>query len=155
MLFLLLSVILAAVTDVDSTPARGKRRTQREDTNGLVALMTLGCFGCVCLGAAGLYQLSTLGSALSKHRRTKHDAEQLMGRMQAFAGDPNGGRLLDWFYREHPAYGRPLPNVDGLPDAPASSIIERQTVVVRCKYCRAMTPVNDEVCHYCGAGNFS
>ena len=95
-------------------------------------------------------------------KRTDEEAQRLghaMGQLRAFSADPARGGALARFQHEHPAFNQPLPNVDDA--APLSvatvpsQIIERQTVVVRCKYCQALTPVDGPTCRNCGAGAFS
>ena len=82
-----------------------------------------------------------------------------MARLNAFYADPNRGGVLSRCYVEHPVYGHPLPHIDNMPPvpamAPASHVIERQTVVVRCRYCQNLMPVDDHACRSCGAAGFA
>jgi hypothetical protein len=128
-----------------------------------------GCIGTLCflsfllLAGAAAYQVASWSEGRAKARRAEENLRRVRYGaecLRAFIADPNRGGVLNRFHAEHPAYGRPLPNVDDLaampPAGPVSShVIERQTVVVRCKFCRALTPVDAGVCQYCGAGHFS
>lgn len=127
-----------------------------------------GCIGSIntlavmVLLVGTIFNLVAWNDAREKIRQRINDLlamENAMARLNAFYADPNRGGVLSRFYAEHPVYGHPLPNVDDMPPmsvAPASShIIERQTVVVRCKYCQNLTPVDGHACRTCGAAGFA
>lgn len=112
--------------------------------------------------AAG-YQVASWSEGRTKAKRAEEELQRFqnaLAQLRAFSADPSRGGLLSRFYAEHPAYSRPLPNVDDAAPLSAgppsvSHTIERQTVVARCRYCRALTPVDAPTCRYCGAGNFA
>jgi hypothetical protein len=149
---ILLLILMALVVAV----AAGGDKDAAGATSCIGTLLLFGGLGLSVYGVAGWFE------ARAKVRRAQEDMSRLdetLGRMHAFAAHPQGGQFIDWFYREHPSYGYPLPNVDdmgplsGSPSSP--QIIERQTVVIRCRYCRSMTPVDGPNCRNCGAGSFA
>jgi hypothetical protein len=124
---------------------------------------TLVFFSFLGFGGAAAYNLASWSDLGSKLRRTDEEAQRLghaIGQLQAFQADPNRGGALARFQHEHPAVNQPLPNVDdaaplSAAGGPPSHIIERQTVVVRCRYCQTLTPVDGATCRNCGAAGFS
>lgn len=147
-LCVIIGVIVAAASD----------KRAGEDAAG--TFTCLGTFGGVCAMIALVYGFSVWLGSREKARKALSDRQELdkaLSDLRAFAADPRGGQLLDAFFRDHPAYMRPLPNVDhlGPTSAVERQVVERQTVVARCRYCRALTPVDAPTCQYCGAGGFA
>ena len=82
---------------------------------------------------------------------------------QHFMSAPQGGVALERAWREHPLLFRePAPE---LPSAGAQGqsvqtyverqVVERQVVVVRCKFCSQLTPADTDACRSCGAPAFA
>jgi hypothetical protein len=129
----------------------------------------VGCMGTLAfmlflgLGAGAGWQFSQRSDKVAALKRTEGEAQRLgaaVARWQAFAADPARGGTLARFQQEHPAFNQPLPEVDDA--APLSQvasgpthIVERQIVMVRCKFCQTLTPVDGATCRNCGAGGFS
>lgn len=137
----------------------GKHATVGVDFGAIGAFAFLIFIGC---GGASAYNIASWSDARAKSGRLEGDLRAVSGavaQMQAFSADPNRGGVLTRFYAEHPAYGWPLPAVDDA--APLSAavvsthVVERQIVMVRCKFCQALTPVDGATCRHCGAGGFS
>lgn len=152
-------LILGAI--VSAILPSGKKGTVEVDFG---CLGSLGFLFFIGLGIGAAVQVVTWSDRGTKLDRLSDGLRQLsaaVAQMQAFSADPSWGGLLSRFYAEHPAYGRPLPNMDDAAPlstaAPvvSSHIVERQTVVVRCKYCKTLTPVDAPTCQHCGAGGFA
>lgn len=117
----------------------------------------------IAFAVIGGFQIASWSENKTKAKRAEEEMQRFhhaLGQLRAFSGDPGRGGVLSRFYAEHPAYTRPLPNVDEMAPLSAtqgapSHTVERQTVVARCRYCRALTPVDAPTCRYCGAGNFA
>jgi hypothetical protein len=122
----------------------------------------MGCLGTLAVAVGllpltlGVRDLIECGDQENRLQTEVDGLEQTLTRWRAFAEHPQGGVLLDWFNREHPTYIRPLPNVDDMGPLGGSSphVIERQVVLARCRYCKAMTPADGPACRNCGAGAF-
>lgn len=147
-------VLIAGIVNSVMTATRSRSEVDSNCVGTLGTLLFL-----VLIVAAGIY-FSRWSDRSSRAQRASGEYHRVGGavtRLRTFTADPNRGGVLERFGKEHPAYWRPLPNVDDM--APLSSgpasVVERQTVVVRCKYCRALTPVDDKTCHNCGAASFS
>lgn len=119
--------------------------------NGLSTIVGIGLLGFLVFTLHRWSELRSQETAAGSELRRLGEA---IDRLRAFTADPGRGGVLQQFYREHPLYGQPLPNVDDLPQQ-GSHVVERQTVVVYCRYCRALTPVAGRQCHSCGATSFA
>lgn len=151
LVILVLSAIIGAILQGSKT---------MEVDGGCVG--TLVFFGFLGFGGAAAYNLASWSELGSKLRRTDEEAQRLgdaVRQLQAFQADPNRGGALARFQHAHPAFNQPLPNVDDAAplsvEGPPSHVIERQTVVVRCRYCQTLTPVDGATCRNCGAAGFS
>jgi hypothetical protein len=109
------------------------------------------------------------GTLLGLDSRTvvagKQRAEELtaaFNRLQAFIADPQGGPWLDQALRQHPLLvNEPIPQASTSAQGLAQmhtvekhSLVERQIVVVRCRFCKELTPVDGATCKNCGAPGF-
>jgi hypothetical protein len=108
---------------------------------------------------------SFLGIDSRRVLTARHHAGQLTAayeRLQAFLADPNGGTWLDQTLRRHPLLTKePIPSAPTSSNGPAPvrtvekhSVVERQIVVVRCRFCKELTPVDGATCKNCGAPGF-
>jgi hypothetical protein len=151
--FTIVAAILAGIV-------KGASGNRYEIDSGCIG--TIATVAALVLFAGAIFNFTAWNDAREKMSRRTNELlamENAMGRLNAFYADPNRGGVLSRFYVEHPVYGHPLPNVDDMPPVsvmPASShVIERQTVVVRCKYCQNLTPVDSHACRTCGAAGFA
>lgn len=153
--------VLMAIVGAIADAIVGKHQNVGVDTDAINAFGFLIFLG---LAAVAIYQLAQWSDSGTKAKRALAKLEtfrQALGRLQAFQADPGRGGFLQRFYATHPAYGQALPNVDhmgldvGVAGPVSTHVVERQTVVTRCKYCGGLTPVDAKACQHCGAGNFS
>lgn len=99
-------------------------------------------------------------AAREAEARELGDAHRFVDEYHRFLSDPGGGLWLDGVWKQHPLlFEMPVP--DGPTSQPGSSqtyverkVVERQIVVVRCKYCKQLTPVDNSTCEHCGAAGF-
>lgn len=91
------------------------------------------------------------------------DAEEAVARLHAFMEDPKTGGYLTHVWSEHPLlFNEPIPEASPTSGGSTNTIqtyverriVERQTVVTRCKFCHQNTPVDAPVCQSCGAPGF-
>lgn len=116
---------------------------------------------CLALLAVAFQHVSTwqkMNTNAADRARAGERFHGALAHLRALSADPARGGLLARFQAEHPAYGRPLPSVDDaapLSAAGPAHVVERQTVVARCRFCRGMSPVDAPTCQHCGAASFA
>jgi hypothetical protein len=115
---------------------------------------------CLLLGGVAFYPLFMARAQKQKAANDLAAAQRYVAAYREFLAHPEGGVWLNAAWNEH----RLL--FEHPPEAPPSSAqamgggavsierIERQIVVVRCKYCQQLTPVDRSSCEHCGAAGF-
>lgn len=90
-----------------------------------------------------------------------HAAQAYVARFESFMSDPNGGGWLQAAWSRHRyLFETPPPELPQSSHSSAPIIqIERiekqvQIVVIRCKYCSKLTPVDRATCEHCGAAGY-
>ncbi len=81
---------------------------------------------------------------------------------KAFMADPAAGGWLQTMWSQHPAlFQEPIPTGPVSSGRVSSShvhverkLVERQIVVVRCKFCKQLSPVDLPTCEHCGSPGF-
>jgi hypothetical protein len=116
------------------------------------------CTGVAVYLAWLAYKAHQKRSEISRRLAT---AETDAANYERFMQDPNAGIWLRQTWGAHP-----LLFEIAVPDAPAPSsgtssstyverkVVERQVVVVRCKYCKQYAPVDKPTCEHCGAAGY-
>jgi hypothetical protein len=126
----------------------------------LTGLGTLFMFGSLVISGGSLLSIDSRKVQAARQRAEEFTAA--FDRLQAFIADPNGGPWLDQALRRHPLLvSEPIPSPPSSASAPAQmhtvekhSLVERQIVVVRCRFCKQLTPVDGATCKNCGAPGF-
>lgn len=124
---------------------------------GLGAVFVFGSFVLSCGSLLGLDSRAVLAA-----RQRVEELTAAFNRLQAFIADPNGGTWLDQALHQHPLLvNEPIPSEHSSANGPAQmhtvekySLVERQIVVVRCRFCKELTPVDGATCKNCGAPGF-
>jgi len=78
------------------------------------------------------------------------EAKRVCAALDDFARNPAGGVLLARVAADHPLIAQ-APPASAFEQVAPSSVVERQTVVIRCQYCGNLTPVDLQGCQHCGA----
>jgi fumarate reductase subunit D len=156
-------LIVAAI--INGVMTGGKKGQDEVDLSAVSSICVLLFLGLAILGTYGIVSWLSGRDEAKKADESFQKLRTSLGAWHTFASDPNWGGMLARFYAEHPAYSRPLPNVDDMAPlsmtgsavaaGPPSQIIERQTVVTRCRYCKQLTPVDAPTCQHCAAPSFS
>ncbi len=88
-------------------------------------------------------------------------AERYVAEFQTWFEAPEGGGWLKAAWRDHPLlFEHAVPPPPTSQPAPTSQtyverkVVERQIVVVRCRFCRQLSPVDRPTCEHCGAAGF-
>ena len=146
--FAVLALLIGALADIPGLAALGL----------LIGLAAVGAFGWLL----DLWWKARKQAAAAMHVHAR--AEQEVTAYRSFMGSPHGGVFLEQMWAQHPLLFRePVPQAPGAHSAPQRSVqvyverqqVERQVVVVRCKFCKQLTPADATGCQYCGAPGFA
>ncbi len=95
-------------------------------------------------------------NASSEKARLREKVELL----DAYDADPYGARFMEQAQKDHPFLNiEPPPLPEGSQETSVRTyvernLVERQIIVVRCKFCLQRTPVDQPTCQSCGAPGF-
>jgi hypothetical protein len=129
---------------------------------GLLVDGGLGALGFVAVIGTGIWWFS-MHNERQRRLRVAAGIKHAVSEFVAFQESPDGGGWLRDAWTQHPLiFNEPPPEE---PQAPSSQgggsqtyverkLVERQVVVVRCKFCKQLAPVDLPTCEHCGAPGF-
>lgn len=121
-----------------------------------------GFFWLILACVVGVYYLKAHNRRRDAEARVRA-AEAYVAEYQRFQADPAAGGWLQGQWAEHPfLFQEPPPDSTGPHSGNGAQVqihserkvVERQVVVVRCKFCKNLTPVDLPTCEHCGAAGF-
>jgi hypothetical protein len=135
---------------------------------GAIGPTAAGLLGLLAMGAILLSFFAAVVAVISFMSKSdvQTEAQQLGSQLRAHQDfEQSEGSFLRALYQQCPWLSRPLPPAEQLPplSGPGAvvhsfvqqkELVERQTVVARCKFCQGLTPVDGATCRSCGAHKF-